>query len=139
MQQYSEILRSYDIKPSYTRLMIYQYLKEEQNHPTADEIYQALYEEIPTLSKTTVYNTLHLFIKNHLATMIIMDQTETRYDLVREPHAHFKCMNCSKIFDIDVTPPKVDAKKLKDYVVQDSQLLYRGMCPQCHHLLNKES
>ncbi len=131
MQQYSDILRSYDIKPSYTRLMIYQYLKENQTHPTADEIYQALYKDIPTLSKTTVYNTLHLFIQNHLATMIIMDQTETRYDLVSEPHAHFKCMSCSKIFDVDVMPPKVDARKLKDYIVNDAQLLYRGLCPKC--------
>ncbi len=135
MQQYSEILRSYDIKPSYTRLMIYQYLKENQTHPTADEIYQALYKEIPTLSKTTVYNTLHLFIQNHLATMIIMDQTETRYDLVSEPHSHFKCMSCSRIYDVDIKPPRIDAKKLKDYVVKDAQLLYRGVCPKCQATL----
>ncbi len=131
MQQYGEILRSYDIKPSYTRLLIYQYLKEEQTHPTADEIYQALYKDVPTLSKTTVYNTLHLFIQKHLATMIIMDENETRYDLVRNPHAHFKCLSCSTIYDVDILPPQVKSDALKEYVVNDAQLLYRGICPKC--------
>jgi len=28
MQRYSDVLRSYDIKPSFTRLMVYQYLKD---------------------------------------------------------------------------------------------------------------
>ncbi len=131
MQRYSDVLRSYDIKPSFTRLMVYQYLKDTKSHRTADEIYQALYPEMPTLSKTTVYNTLHLFIQKHLATMIVMDETETRYDLIRDPHAHFKCVECSRIFDIDVVPPEVSESFLRDYKVHDAQLLYRGVCPRC--------
>ncbi len=135
MQQYSEILRSYDINPSYTRLLIYQYLKEVRSHPTAEEIYRAILGTLPTLSKTTVYNTLHLFTEKHLATMIMMDENETRYDLITKPHAHFKCMNCSKIFDVAIEPPAIDAAFLKDYIVEDAQLLYRGFCPECKKTL----
>ncbi len=131
MERYGHILRSYDIKPSYTRLLIYQYLKEHKNHPTADEIYQSIQQNIPTLSKTTVYNTLHLFIKKHLATMIMMDETETRYDLITKPHAHFKCMSCSKIYDVAVDVEQFSVEGLSDYVVNDAQLLYRGICPKC--------
>ncbi len=131
MERYGDILRSYDIKPSYTRLLIYQYLKEHKNHPTADEIYQSIQKNLPTLSKTTVYNTLHLFIKKHLATMIMMDETETRYDLVSKPHAHFKCLSCSKIYDVDVDLTQFSVDSLREYVVNDAQLLYRGICPSC--------
>ena len=131
MQRYSDILRSYDIKPSYTRLLIYQYLKQEKTHPTADEIYKQLLNEVPTLSKTTVYNTLHLFIQKHLATMIIMDKNETRYDLISNPHAHFKCMSCAKIYDIDAEAPSLNPELFKGYIVNDAQLLYRGICPKC--------
>lgn len=131
MQHYSDILRSYDIKPSYTRLLIYQYLKQSKTHPTADDIYQELSKDVPTLSKTTIYNTLHLFIQKHLATMIMMDENETRYDLITKPHAHFKCLSCGAITDIDAKMPHLDPKRFKEYVVNDAQLLYRGICPKC--------
>ena len=56
-------LKKHDIKPSYQRMKIFQYLLDNHNHPTVDTIYKALCTEIPTLSKTTVYNTLNLFIQ----------------------------------------------------------------------------
>jgi len=54
-------LKNHDIKPSYQRMKIFQYLLDNHVHPTVDTIYKALCPEIPTLSKTTVYNTLNLF------------------------------------------------------------------------------
>jgi len=49
-----------DIKPSYQRIKIFEYLYHEMNHPTADVIFKNLVNDIPTLSKTTVYNTLKI-------------------------------------------------------------------------------
>ncbi len=49
------------IKPSYQRIKIYEYIFNNNIHPTVDNIYKKLLKEIPTLSKTTVYNTLKLF------------------------------------------------------------------------------
>ena len=49
-------LKKHNIKPSYQRMKIFQYLLDNHNHPTVDTIYRALCTEIPTLSKTTVYN-----------------------------------------------------------------------------------
>ena len=40
------------------RIAIMEYLMEHRTHPSADEIYTALSPSMPTLSKTTVYNTL---------------------------------------------------------------------------------
>ena len=56
-------LKNHDIKPSYQRMKIFQYLLDNHVHPTVDTIYKALCPEIPTLSKTTVYNTLNLFVE----------------------------------------------------------------------------
>ncbi len=133
MQSYGEQLRHHGIKPSYTRLLIYQYLKDQKTHPTADEIYQTIIKDVPTLSKTTVYNTLNLFIQKQLATMIVMDENETRYDLITKPHAHFKCMSCAQIFDVAVETPDLDKAVFKGYIVNDAQLLYRGICPKCQN------
>ena len=53
-----ERLQSHSIKPSVQRIAIMQYLMDHHTHPTVDEIYTALAPGMPTLSKTTVYNTL---------------------------------------------------------------------------------
>ena len=57
-------LRDHGISPSYQRKRIFEYLYNSKDHPRVNDIYYALIDEIPTLSKTTVYNTLNLFIKN---------------------------------------------------------------------------
>lgn len=49
------------VKPSLQRIAIVEYLMENRIHPTADDIYHALCIQVPTLSKTTVYNTMRLF------------------------------------------------------------------------------
>ena len=54
-------LQGYGIKPSIQRIAIMDYLLTHKTHPSIEEIYLALCDEIPTLSKTTVYNTLKLF------------------------------------------------------------------------------
>lgn len=59
----SNYLKEHGIKPSYQRMKVFQYLVDNHNHPTVDMIYKALCPEIPTLSKTTVYNTLNLFVE----------------------------------------------------------------------------
>ena len=47
-------LVKYGIKPSVQRIAIMDYLMTHRTHPTADEVYMALCDSIPTLSKTTV-------------------------------------------------------------------------------------
>ena len=57
-----EYLEEHDVKPSVQRIAVMDYLMTHRTHPTVDEIYHALEKQIPTLSKTTVYNTLKLFV-----------------------------------------------------------------------------
>ena len=67
-----EYLLSYDIKPSVQRIAIMDYLLKHHTHPCIDEIYMALHDDIPTLSKTTVYNTLKLFVEHGAAKMLMV-------------------------------------------------------------------
>lgn len=55
-----DCLLGHGIKPSVQRLAVMEYLKTHCTHPTADEIFSALSPKMPTLSRTTVYNTLRL-------------------------------------------------------------------------------
>jgi len=60
-RNFTEICRDLGLSPSITRKQIYEYLLKSKNHPTVDEIYKNLIDDLPTLSKTTVYNVINLF------------------------------------------------------------------------------
>src|SRR5574344_2847247 len=93
-------LLQYNIKPSVQRMAIMQYLLEYKSHPSVDEVYNALAPSIPTLSKTTVYNTLKLFVEHGAAQMLTIDERNVCFDAELDLHAHFQCKHCGKIFDL---------------------------------------
>ena len=63
IKEMSQFLSEKGIKPSYQRVKILERLLADKSHPTVSDIYLDLVDEIPSLSKTTVYNTLNIFIE----------------------------------------------------------------------------
>ena len=78
MKPYDRLLE-HNIKPSMQRIAIMEYLMEHPIHPSADDIYTALSPSMPTLSKTTVYNTLKLFSEQGAALMLTIDEKNMRF------------------------------------------------------------
>lgn len=124
-------LKSHDIKPSFQRMKIFEYLITHRNHPTVEMIYKTLVKEIPTLSKTTVYNTLNLFVDKKIAIVIVIEENETRYDADMEIHGHFKCEECSAVYDIDVEAEKIQIKSLDNFQINEHHLYFKGICDKC--------
>lgn len=130
-QSPGELLLGNNIKPSYQRLRVMEYLSSRRHHPTVDEIYRALVGEIPTLSKTTVYNTLTLFVKANLARRVIVDDSEAHYDAVTESHGHFKCDSCGGIYDFVIGPDSLGEEGLGSFEIRERNVYYRGICSIC--------
>lgn len=131
VENIGEFLKDKDIRPSYQRIKVYQYLMEKENHPTVDTIYKALSPEIPTLSKTTVYNTLNLFIEKGITSMLVIEENETRYDACTALHGHFKCEVCDEVFDIKVDDSLLNSEDLKDFQVKENHIYFKGICKTC--------
>lgn len=126
-------LKKNDVKPSYQRMKIFQYLLENRVHPTVDTIYKALCTEIPTLSKTTVYNTLNLFMEKKLVNLIVIEENETRYDVKTEIHGHFKCEKCGNIYDIDLNLNDITDGKLQGFKIKEHHHYFKGICNRCEN------
>ena len=73
-------LIGYNIKPSVQRIAVMDYLLKHRTHPSVEEIYSALSGDMPTLSKTTVYNTLKLFAEQGAAQMLTIDEKNVCFD-----------------------------------------------------------
>lgn len=127
-----QYLLNHGVKPSFQRLAVMDYLFKHKTHPTADEIYNALLPKLPTLSKTTVYNTLRLLADSGAALALDIDSNGVRYDGDTSPHAHFKCLECGAVHDLRLDlNDLVDIKNLDGFEITHAQLYFKGYCPDC--------
>lgn len=124
-------LGDHGVKASLPRVKIYEYLNTHRSHPTVDEIYNALSDELITLSKTTVYNTLDLFVKQQLAIQVLIEDNEARYDADTSNHGHFKCTKCEKVYDFTYDLSTAEIPSLNGFTLVDYHTYIRGVCKNC--------
>ncbi|MGP8330685.1 MAG: Fur family transcriptional regulator [Methanosarcinaceae archaeon] len=132
MNSYKKVLLEKGIKPTFQRMKILEYLDGNTGHPNVDTIYTALFKQVPTLSKTTVYNVLNTFKANGLVQVISITGAEARYDPNVEPHHHFFCRKCGTITDFKIQYPHVfQAPQLEGYKIEEIQGYFKGVCKRC--------
>ncbi len=127
----SELLSDKNINPSYQRISILKFLIENREHFSADNIYKALVKEIPTLSKTTVYNTLSLLVEKKIVNTIYINNTEILYDYATKPHAHFQCKVCKKIYDVNFHEELYNKKQIDKHKIEEININLKGICKEC--------
>lgn len=125
-------LENVGIRASAQRIAILGFMRENPVHPTAETVYESLCEEIGSLSLTTVYNTLKLFVDKGLISMLTIDDTFRCFDGNIKMHAHFLCKKCKSIYDLRM-PEGVDElfDELKGFETDEAQLYLKGICEKC--------
>lgn len=127
-----EHLMKFHIKPSIQRMAIMEYLIGHRTHPTADEIYNALYQSMPTLSKTTVYNTLKLFTEHGAVKALVIDEKNVRFDIDTSSHAHFMCLGCGCVYDLPIENQEaIQLEGVGELIITEIHLYYKGYCKKC--------
>lgn len=138
MKAYENLLE-HQIKPSMQRIAIMEYLEDHRTHPSADDIYTALSPSMPTLSKTTVYNTLKLFSEQGAALMLTIDERNVNFDADTSPHAHFLCRKCGHIYDLHYpeSVKRVENLDMDGHQVTEVHSYYKGICTNCLKIDNE--
>ncbi len=131
VENISKMLSEKGVSPSIQRIKILQFILDNKHHSSVDIIYQKLLHEIPTLSKTTVYNTLALFVEKGIINSITIDNTEILYEKSQTPHAHFQCNVCKNIIDINLDSNLYGIKEIENHKVEKVNIHLRGVCNKC--------
>lgn len=142
MEQFEKLLnelKNKKIRLSHQRLKVLEYLTKNHNHPTADQIYNGIHDEVPTLSKTTVYNTLNSLTESGLVRVITIEDNEARYDINTHNHGHFKCELCKKIYDFNIDIDSFETNELDGFKIIDKSVYFKGICPKCLLIENKNN
>ena len=122
------------VRPSAQRVRILQFLMQDKHHPTADDVYCALRGELPSLSKTTVYNTLTLLVEKHLAHQISTCEGEAHFDGDVSLHGHFQCVVCGCVLDFPIDAGAIKPVGLDGCRIDSRDVLFRGVCAKCRRV-----
>ena len=131
LDKYLKVLKEKNLKITPQRLIVLKYLGEHCTHPTTDKIYSDLKTNNPSLSKTTVYNTLDILEKNDIIQSLTISGSEHRYDFKHGMHHHFLCKKCGKIIDIDVECPNLGKMLECGHEVEEVHGYFKGTCQKC--------
>jgi Fe2+ or Zn2+ uptake regulation protein len=131
MERIKELLKGKDIQPSFQRMKILEILLGRKDHPNAAMIHGEVLKVIPTISKTTVYNTLGALEEKGLITSLSITGEETRYDCHIQPHHHLLCRLCGAILDIDICCKYAQASELEGHKIEEVHGYFKGVCSNC--------
>ncbi len=131
-------VRSNGGKVTAQRLLIWQALYNNRTHPTAEELYQKLKQVSPTLSLTTLYNTLNELASWGEIRRIDNGDGSIHYDPFVEPHVELVCLACHKVVDSQSKPALLSAPEEMDgfKIISHSEQYY-GYCPVCRSAFNQ--
>jgi Fe2+ or Zn2+ uptake regulation protein len=115
-------------------MLILAALEHDQNHPTAEQIFERLRQDYPSLSLSTVYQTLDAFLRTGLCRRVTGAGERLRVDGTPQDHDHAICRMCGAIFDIErrLFPLPVPPAQLPyDLMVTGLRLEYEVICTTC--------
>jgi Fe2+ or Zn2+ uptake regulation protein len=114
------------------RYAVMAFLTEDNSHPTAAEIFEAVNRVDPRSSRATTYNNLRDLVQAGLVREVAIEGRSARYDAKGVRHHHFICDRCGKVEDLEFYDmPKPASRSLGKRVLRECEMIFRGLCANC--------
>ena len=128
-----QYLQDSGAKITATRIAILKSLENRFDHPSAERIFMELKLYYPSLSIATVYSTASLLARGSLIRILSIDEKKVYYDPNMEPHGHFMCRKCKRVFDVpfcfDIAAALDASEEISS--VEGAEIFYYGLCARC--------
>ena len=113
--------------------LIWQAIKDDKSHPTADQIYARVRRKLPNISLGTVYRNLQKLVGSKKLQVLMLGRSQ-HFDPLVQRHQHFICEVCDRVFDVLVDAQReIRPAKLPEegFTVTSHQLAFYGTCKTC--------
>ena len=107
---------------------------ELKRHLTADEVYEFVKRDHPSIRKGTVYRNLAILTEEGAIRKVEVPDGSDRFDFTLKNHYHVRCVKCGEVFDVDMDEIPDLQKKIHDthgmeFLTYD--IFFKGICPEC--------
>jgi len=113
--------------------IIWEAVKDDKSHPTADQIYDRVRKKLPSISLGTVYRNLQKLVSDEKLQVLMRGRSQ-HFDPLVERHQHFICELCDRVYDVwldnqrEIKPVKLAHEGFR---VTSHQLAFYGTCKHC--------
>ena len=94
-------------------------------------MYEEVKKELSSISFSTVYRNLNQLVEQKMIKKISLDGEKYIYDNITREHAHFYCICCGMLEDLDFYKDIKLLKKRLPYEVESIELVVKGICNNC--------
>jgi Fur family peroxide stress response transcriptional regulator len=130
-------LKKAGLKMTPQRIAIVRLFAGDESHPTAQDLFERLQGDFPSMSFATVYNTLDALAKAGLSTTLRLGNA-AQFDPNTTAHHHTVCDGCGAVRDVPAGTLAPNARSLgriqrnaPGFEVRAVERIYRGLCSTC--------
>ena len=139
LDRFYAILKKNNYKLTDQRRIVFEvFLANEDEHMTAEEIYQHIIINNPGIGLATVYRNVQLLSELKILEKLTLDDGFTRYELAlsdeNHRHHHLICNNCGKVIEVrEDLMESIEKIFYENYgfLVSDHQTKFFGLCEEC--------
>lgn len=114
--------------------LVFEAVNKLQCHATADEIYNEIVKDYPTISRGTVYRNLQRLCETGEIRKREIPGGADRFDHFCTDHYHVRCVKCGHVFDVDMEYKTDLEKSIGDahgFVFTGHDIMFKGICSEC--------
>ncbi len=105
-----------------------------QGHPSAEEIFAEVRNDMPTISLRTVYQTLNDLVEMGELLQLDVGTGHTHFDTtIEHPHHHLVCDQCGEIRDVTESFNQISLPTAaqQGFALNRTEIIFRGSCSAC--------
>ncbi|MBI4638718.1 MAG: transcriptional repressor [Candidatus Rokubacteria bacterium] len=128
-----QALRVRGLRLTRPRRIILDVVRSTDVHPSASFVYRRVRRRLPSVSLATVYRNLRTLAAEGLL-MERADASGLRFDGKTDPHDHFTCLRCGRIYDVPVSPNggvRTRVAATTGFEVLNHRIEFYGRCGAC--------
>jgi len=116
------------------RQAVFEAILERDDHPSADQVFEAVREQMRQISRMTVYRILGNLAWLGLVSKTCHPGSTARFDPTIHQHHHLVCLDCGGI--IDLVEERLNKVAWPDvrrfgFKIADYHIHFRGRCAAC--------
>ncbi len=117
------------------RQLILDAVCELGRHVSPEAVYELVRRKTPSLSRATVYRTLHFLTEQRILAMVQMVDGRTAYEIAgSEPHHHLVCRSCDRFLELPHSVLRSFRRAMEtqyDFEIDVSHVSFFGHCTDC--------
>jgi Fur family transcriptional regulator, peroxide stress response regulator len=120
------------LKFTHQRMVILKALETSVAHPTAEQVFDLISVDNPSISLGTVYKTLDSFVQAGILRKFIDQKGVMRFDAILEAHSHLYCKETHEIRDFrneafeQILKDFISENNFENFEIDEISVVFKG-------------